>query len=114
RAVTQPAAEGGDRCQKVVDRLAGSIPEKSAAHQARADRRDVGLGAVAPVDLHEGRPGREPIVAPHAEASLVSPRTAEARFPAHATHEAVEIGRASCRERVYIWVGGGAWKSKTR
>src|SRR5262249_58801664 len=26
---------------------------------------------------------------PHAEASLVSPRTAEARFPAHATHEAV-------------------------
>src|SRR5206468_9862229 len=27
---------------------------------------------------------------------------------------AEEIGRASCRERGQIWVGGGSWKEKTQ
>src|SRR5262249_57611876 len=52
RGVSQPVSESGEPCQQVVERLAGSIPEKSDAHQARADLRDVALRTVPPLHLH--------------------------------------------------------------
>src|SRR6185369_14433663 len=54
--------------QQIVEAGAVAVPQHRDPDPAGSGRRDVSLGALAPVHLHERRPWRDAIVPSHAEA----------------------------------------------
>src|SRR6185436_3005127 len=69
-------AQRWEALQEVVEAEFLSAPEHGDADELRSDRRHVSLAARPPIDLDEIAPGRQGVVAPHAEAAAFFGKTA--------------------------------------
>src|SRR5205823_12438535 len=98
-------AEDGIRDKLVTGVQTCALPISSDS-RAPPSRRPPGPGR--PGVRRRGRAGARTAGAPRGEAGV--PPSADREAPGL---RRAQIGRASCRERVEVWVVGGSWTKKT-